>query len=221
LPCRLIVPDLPGFGASPLPEVIPEAYTVEELAGLVQDLVGSLALERPVIGGVAVGGSVALEVARRNPRAVTGLVLAANRPAADAPSKAEAREAAARRVLAEGSAAVAASLAAAALGPQISGAVRAQVEAMVAAADPRAIAALIRAIARRPDPTSYLPTLKMPALVLAGSDDPMASPVHVERLARLLPGGRFVLIPGAGHMAPIERPVEVTQALAAFLRARG
>jgi 3-oxoadipate enol-lactonase/4-carboxymuconolactone decarboxylase len=220
LPCRLIALDIPGFGESPAPERMPAAYTVEALADLVEAFVTTLGLVRPLIGGVAIGGSVAIEVAQRDPGAAAALVLIANRPTSDAPSKAADREAAATRVLESGSVAVAASLADAALGPRASVPVRRRVRSMISDADPRAVAALVRAIAMRPDPTPALPTLTIPALVIAGADDPMGSPVDVERLARLLPDGRFVLIPGAGHLVPIERPAAVTQALAAFLRAR-
>jgi len=220
VPCRLIAPDIPGFGGSSLPERMPDAYSVESLATLISAFIEVLELERPVVGGVAIGGSIALEIARHDPDAVAGLVLVANRPAPDAPGKASQRESAATRVLASGSAAVAPILANAALGPHASASVRKRVRAMIADADPHGVAALVRAIARRPNPTPFLATLTSPSLVIAGSDDPMGSPVEVERLAAMLPDARFVVVPGAGHMVPIERPAAVTRALTGFLRAR-
>lgn len=44
--------------------------------------------------------------------------------------------------------------------------------------------------------------LKMPVLVLHGTEDPLFPPAHAETTAREIPDARLVLLPGAGHELP-------------------
>lgn len=218
LPGRLIAVDLPGFGRSPMPPSPPERYSVSQLAAAVSALIEHLRLERPVIGGVAIGGTVAAAVAAQPPTPVAGLVLISNRPGVDASVRRSQREAAASRAIHEGAAAMAPMLARAALSPAVDARVFAKVERMIRNADPRAIAALVRAIADRPDLIPMLRRTRCPVIVLAGLDDPFSPSDEVRRLAQGVPGATFVEVPSAGHMAPIEAPKLVTTHLAAFLR---
>lgn len=59
--------------------------------------------------------------------------------------------------------------------------------------------------------------LRVPALVLRGELSPTFRPAAVERMRRLLPGARFVNIPGAAHLVPMERPQQVAAAVLSFL----
>jgi 3-oxoadipate enol-lactonase len=56
------------------------------------------------------------------------------------------------------------------------------------------------------DFTSELPNVRVPALVLYGEDDKASSHEENERLARLIPGGRFIALPGARHLPNVEDP---------------
>ena len=215
---RLIAVDLPGFGASPLPDPAPDVLTVEEIADALAALIVREGWESAVVGGVAIGGYSALDLAVRRPELVAGLVLFACKAAADSPAMAPKREDVARLALHHGAEAVADELHAQPLGPQADGAVRAGMREMIAAADPRAIAALVRGIARRPDPSAALARVQVPALVVAGESDPFAHIEDVRNTARLLPNADFAVLKGIGHMAPLEAPVAVTSALASFIR---
>jgi pimeloyl-ACP methyl ester carboxylesterase len=44
--------------------------------------------------------------------------------------------------------------------------------------------------------------VKVPVLVLHGTEDPLFPPAHGEALAREIPGARLVLLPGVGHELP-------------------
>ena len=56
--------------------------------------------------------------------------------------------------------------------------------------------------------------LTVPTLVLAGERDRLTPPVHARKLAESLPECTgLVELPRTGHMAPLERPDEVTRAL--------
>jgi len=62
-----------------------------------------------------------------------------------------------------------------------------------------------------------VPQLRTPALVIRGARSDTFRPGSLARMRRLLPQARFVVIPDAGHLAPMERPVETGAALRDFL----
>ena len=56
-----------------------------------------------------------------------------------------------------------------------------------------------------------LPRLTVPTIVLAGARDRLTPPSHARRIAGMLPQlVRLIVLPDTGHMAPLERPDEVT-----------
>jgi pimeloyl-ACP methyl ester carboxylesterase len=60
-----------------------------------------------------------------------------------------------------------------------------------------------------------LPRLTVPTLVIAGAKDRLTPPSHAERIAAELPRlEQLIVLPETGHMGPLERPREVTDALA-------
>ena len=70
---RVITPDLPGFGGSALPDATPSLDVMaDEVAGLL-DLLG---VREAVVGGLSMGGYVAMAMLRRHPERVSRLVLA-------------------------------------------------------------------------------------------------------------------------------------------------
>lgn len=59
-----------------------------------------------------------------------------------------------------------------------------------------------------------LPRLTVPTTVIAGESDRLTPPSHARRIAESLPQlEQLVILPRTGHMAPLERPHDVTQAL--------
>ncbi len=55
-------------------------------------------------------------------------------------------------------------------------------------------------------------------LVVWGAADRLMSPAYAERWTALIPGAKHVVIDGAGHMVPYERPDELVSAIRAFVR---
>jgi pimeloyl-ACP methyl ester carboxylesterase len=62
-----------------------------------------------------------------------------------------------------------------------------------------------------------VPKLRIPALVIRGERTNTFRPECQARMEKLLPHARYVVIPGAGHLAPLERPAETGAAIQAFL----
>ncbi len=62
-----------------------------------------------------------------------------------------------------------------------------------------------------------LPEVRVPALVVSGSRDPISPRRWAEEVARLLPQGRLVVVLGAAHAANYSAPAEFAHAVRAFL----
>src|SRR5262245_23966907 len=76
---RVIAPDLRGHGDSPAPDGV---YTMDEMADDVMELLDRLQVTQPfVLGGLSMGGYVALSIALRYPERIRGLMLIDTRAA--------------------------------------------------------------------------------------------------------------------------------------------
>ena len=63
--------------------------------------------------------------------------------------------------------------------------------------------------------------LRLPVLAIAGSDDGSTPPDLVRETADTIPGARFALIRGAGHIPPVETPEPMARLLTPFLKEHG
>jgi pimeloyl-ACP methyl ester carboxylesterase len=57
----------------------------------------------------------------------------------------------------------------------------------------------------------------LPTLVIVGDEDEVVPPSAARGMADAIPGASLVVIRSAGHLPPVERPVETTDAIQAFL----
>ncbi len=62
-----------------------------------------------------------------------------------------------------------------------------------------------------------LPYMRVPALVVRGSKDPIVPQRWAEEAAHLLPEGRLVVIPGAPHTLVYDAPLELARVVRPFL----
>jgi pimeloyl-ACP methyl ester carboxylesterase len=69
----------------------------------------------------------------------------------------------------------------------------------------------------RPDYRAGLSAIRCPALVVGGEDDTVTPPDLARETAAAIPGARLLILPRCGHLSPVERPGEVTAALAGLL----
>jgi 3-oxoadipate enol-lactonase len=61
----------------------------------------------------------------------------------------------------------------------------------------------------------------VPTLVVVGEADSLTTPDQARALAQAIPGARLAVIPGAGHVPPVEQPQATTEALRDFLVSLG
>lgn len=217
---RRIAPDLRGMGRSDAPDL---GYSMTTYADDLAALLDTLGVGDVVLCGHSMGGYVAFEFLRRWRERVRGLVLVATRAEADSSEGRKARDAAAAAARERGIAAVAEAMlprlfagdSAEAVGPAWQ-----QVEAIVRATPvPGAVGALT-AMRDRPDSTPLLPLLGgLPTLVVAGEEDRLIPAAGARTMAEMIPGSRLVVLPGVGHLPPLEAPAEFTRLLEEFVTA--
>src|SRR5687768_14554051 len=106
---RVITPDLRGFGESAIGEVNSSegSATMDRMARDVAQLMDHLGIEQAVIGGLSMGGYVALAFVKQFPARVKALVLADTRAQADTEEAKQTRYQQAEKALAEGMASIA------------------------------------------------------------------------------------------------------------------
>jgi len=68
------------------------------------------------------------------------------------------------------------------------------------------------------DHLEKLHMIKSPALVVAGEQDSAVPPAAAAKVAERMSNARMLVVPGAAHLGNVEKPVEFTEAVGAFLR---
>jgi 3-oxoadipate enol-lactonase len=217
---RVIAPDLRGHGDSPVPQGV---YTMDAMADDVVELLETLEIAGPVVvGGLSMGGYVALSLAARYPTRVRALLLMDTRAGADTPEAAEGREATAKSVLAADSVAAVVDAMLPRLFCKMSLEQRPErvepMTAVMAKTAPQGIAGALRGMAARPDRRGDLPKIAVPTLVLVGEDDVITPPAEARAMAESIPNAQLAVIPQAGHMAPYENPSVANAAILRFLQ---
>lgn len=88
---------------------------------------------------------------------------------------------------------------------------------MITGTDRRSIAAALLGMSQRPDSTAMLQETTVPTLVINGAEDKLTPASEIKQMADAIPESEFVEISNAGHMAPMEDPQTVNDAIARFL----
>ncbi|MFD1540320.1 alpha/beta fold hydrolase [Nonomuraea guangzhouensis] len=215
--CRVITPDLRGFGGSRLGE---EEPSVEVMADDVARMLDGEGIDRAVVGGLSMGGYVTMAFCRRHPDRLRGVILADTKATPDPEPARANRERIANAVLSDGSAVLVSEVLPALIGPTTKerrAMVFGRVKGLVQSAPPGAVAWAQRAMAGRPDSFDTLAALKVPLLVVVGEEDELATVADAEAMARAVPDGRLEIIPKAGHLSAVEQPEAFNAAVAEFL----
>ena len=207
--------DQPGYGKS----AIVEPYDLEQVSAALARLIESLGGEPVVLIGHSMGGLIAQETYVRYPQLVKALVLCFTSPA-----------------FAGGSSDFTKQFLAARIGPLDEGKTMAEIaakliptmgsnsklaEQIMAGVPPdtyRKAVQLLTTFDRRKE----LADIKVPTLLVAGSEDKIAPPVgDGEDGAARFPGAEYVLMPDCGHLGPMDRPDAFNAILLDFLKRHG
>jgi pimeloyl-ACP methyl ester carboxylesterase len=231
---RVIAPDLPGFGFSPMPEW---PISIENYGGFLVRLLDALEVKDPVpVVGNSLGGFVSAELAIKDPDRVEGLVLVT---AAGLSTKylrfsdellrrgwfrAFARAVNAYAQIPE------ARLETLVGRPRLRRLVLSQVVADTDRLSPAMAREMLRGSGRPAAPYATdalvdydfredVPNVACPTLIVWGEKDRVVGVEAAEEYRRAIPHAQFVMMKDTGHVPMIERPEEFNQLLAEFLAA--
>ncbi|CAL9504628.1 alpha/beta fold hydrolase [Streptomyces sp. enrichment culture] len=211
---RVIAPDLRGYGASP---VVPGVTLLERFAEDIRELLDELKVDTFVLGGLSMGGQIAMACLDLFGDRVRGLLLADTFAAPETEEGKRHRNAMADRLLREGMRGYADEVLEKMVAPYAHPDVKAHVHRMMTATDPRGAAAALRGRAERPDYRPVLARVTVPALVVVGADDEYTPVRDAEALHAALSDSALHVVEGAAHMPNLERPQEFDAALAGLL----
>lgn len=171
------------------------------------------------LGGFSMGGYIALEIMRQAPERVRRLALIDTSARADAREQTERRRQLMDIARSGGFARIADLQFANSVHPGNAGRedLKAINREMALANGADAYLRQQQAIIGRPDSRPGLAAISCPTLILVGEGDQITPPALAHEMADLIAGSRVVVVPGAGHMALIEEPRAVTDALVGWL----
>lgn len=214
---RVIAPDFRGFGQSRRSD----PFTLESLADDIHLFVEQLVAVPCVLAGLSMGGYVAQVYARKYPKDLRGLILVDTKAEGDTPEAKAGRAKMIELARAAGAKAVAEQLipkmvAAGTLKnrPEIVRALRSMMEGC----PPRTIEYALAALRDRPDRSDELGAIAAPTLIIVGDEDAITPPSFSETMRARIPNATLEVIRGAGHMAPMEQPEQVSRAIEQFMR---
>ncbi|HUO46332.1 MAG TPA: alpha/beta fold hydrolase [Acidimicrobiia bacterium] len=212
IPVTWLLVDLPGHGASPLPG---DAYTIEDVADGIAEIVDREGLSPIHVLGSSFGGLVALAFGQRHRPLTSSIVVADSTPRyAEGfgwPERASAVRSRGLEPLVQGTLERWFSPAAQDVAPAQVDYVRSR----LLATDPEGYALACEALGAA-DLTPHLSEMDLPALIIAGTDDVLASDSQL--MADNLPRASLVWLPGGRHGAPLELQREFAGAVNQFLR---
>ena len=215
---RVITPDLRGLGES---DSLPGATTMNRMAQDVAALLDHLEISRAVIGGLSMGGYVALAFYKRFPSRVRALILADTRAQADTEEGKQTRHQQAEKALAEGMAGIADSMLPKLLTPDTVSKrpeLVKRVRDMMLKTKPEGAAGALLGMAERDDQTALLSQISCPVLILVGQEDPITPVQDSEKMQREIAGSRLVVIENASHVSNLERTEQFNEELTRFLK---
>ena len=208
---RVYLPDLPGYGRSEKPADF--SYSVRDESHVVAGFLDALGLKQVDLGGWSMGGWIAQLVASEHPERVNRLMLfdavgIEEKPAWDTrlftpttPAELEQLDA----LLMPKPPKVPSFIARDIL----------RVSKKNAWVIQRAVASMLTA---KDTTDNMLPGLRMPVLIVRGSEDIITTPRQAETMHRLVPQSDLEIIPGCGHLAPGQCAAQVGPKAVEFVK---
>ena len=226
---RAILPDFRGHGASELGRDLPvggfprvpdaPVLSIGQLASDIFALMDHLELGEAVFAGCSIGGYVMLELWRRAPMRMRGLIFVCSKPQADAESNLGKRVETIQRLRREGTAGVFDGNAQTLIGastrarrPEVVSELRARMTLTLEAA-----VAVQAGLAVRPNSVPQIPEIDAPILAICGGEDPGITEAEMRVFEAAEGGCEFHLLPDAGHFAAYEQPAKVAAIMAPWL----
>lgn len=215
--CRVITPDLRGFGESALSSV---SLSMDDHADDIVGLMDHLGIDRAVVGGMSMGGYVLLNLLERYPERVAASLFSTTRAGGDDDAGKARRTALAEACRAQGIEPVAEAFRPLLFAPETlkdNPELVEEVCGWIRASDPLGAAAALIAMRDRKDYVALLGGFSQPALVIGAEQDRAAPVEHSHTIAEGLPEAELCILHGGGHMVNLEQPAGYNDAVLEFL----
>ncbi len=209
--------DAPGFGDSPRGEELSDGEpTTKTFVNAIKEALDELGIKMIALGGLSMGGSVAADFTHAYPEMIAGLALMdTNIDSDDDDRKAFRRGVAEMADRGEGYDAVK-EWTTTMVGPDTPQEIRDSLDERFKALPNEGLAWIQRAMANREDRSGAVSLVRGPVYFVRGTEDPTASLESYMKLALRTDQPRIKEIPGVGHFAADEKPVELAKILRDF-----
>ena len=208
---RVYIPDLPGYGRSEKPADF--SYSIHDEAEVVVKFLDALGLKHVDLGGWSMGGGIVQHVAFRHPERVRRLMLFASIGIKQPPTFD-------LRLFTPTSPAELDQLNALLMPnpPKVPGFVARDI-LRISKARAWVIHRALDSMRTGQDATdNILPQLKMPVLIVWGDKDRIILLGQGETMHRLVPQSELVVIPGCGHLAPVQCSAQIGPKVVEFVK---
>jgi pimeloyl-ACP methyl ester carboxylesterase len=213
---RVIAPDLRGFGKS----ASSDAFSMASLADDVHALLKEIGALPAVLGGLSMGGYVALAFAKKYPADLRGLLMVDTRAEADTSEGKEKRNKMIQLVRDKGSKAVADEMSPKMLAEETAKAhpaVGRKLREIMESQSAKTIEHAVAAMRDREDHTKNLASIAVPTLIIVGESDAITPPAMSQSMNQAIRNSTLVTIKSSGHMSPMEQPEQVSNAIRGFV----
>ena len=214
---RVVTVDIPGHGIS---QVLGEKHTMEQMAGVVRDMLDALDIERCTLVGHSMGGYITLAFAALYPERLDGLVLLSSTPNPDTDPKRENRQREIELVKAGKKDALARVAPEAGFAEQNRRRLKDYIDDLtecVHITEDDGIVALLGGMMERADQNEMMRKLTVPQLFIMGKKDPYIPLEAAEAIVASHPQAKVSWLDESGHMGFIEQPAECAAALLEFV----
>jgi len=214
---RVIAYDVRGHGRT---EVGDGQFTYRRLAMDLGVLLDNLGLRSVVLCGFSMGGMIAFRALELFPERFRALVFCDTSAHADSDPSRRWREQMIETIGREGMAPYMKPFIEKCFCPRSFETRKEEIEAtrrVVLAQSPRGARGILLAQAGRVDSHATLAQVRVPTLIMVGEEDAFTPPDLSREMHGKTPGSEMFVVPGAGHMTPLENPEAVNGRLLEFL----
>jgi pimeloyl-ACP methyl ester carboxylesterase len=207
--------DIRGLGESP---AVDGQFTMEMFADDLFEIIKNENINKPIICGLSMGGYIALRAVEKNQESFGGLILCDTKSGSDDNEGKLKRALGIKKINESG--------------------VQSFVNEFISNCfveeshskdfyketlnrslqySPSGVKGSLLAMAGRTDTSHFLPRINIPVLLICGEKDKLTPPHLMEEMSKLIPDSEFHIIPGAGHITPLEKTKEFNKIMKDFL----
>lgn len=209
--------DTRGLGNSPCGD---GQFTIEMFVDDLENIIDKMKLKKPVLCGLSMGGYISLRAVERFETKFSGLILCDTKSLPDDNAGKLKRAEGIKKINKRGKEIFVNEFVRNCFADSFVRNSAAEYEKVLnrsVRSSAEGLKGCLLAMAGRTDTTDYLSQIKIPNLVICGSEDNLTPLSVMKEMAGKINNSEFVVIKGAGHLTPVEKPSEVNPAINRFL----